>query len=79
MNQELYDSIYFSLTEILDSETEQDRRVLDKLVSLATAGAQQYINDLEESITYLKETIKRITDDKISLLNDLKNREHLDS
>jgi hypothetical protein len=61
MDQELYDHIYKSLTELIDPETEENSIVVHELTSLAAEGAQRYISDLEESISHLKETIRRIS------------------
>ena len=63
MNQELYDSIYFSLTGMIDTETEEKRRFINDIALLATAGAQEYIYELEEAMDHLKETIKRLSKD----------------
>jgi archaellum component FlaC len=61
MNQELYDSIYSSLTEVIDVKSAWEQEFLNKLTIQAVAGAQEYVNDLEESVGHLKETIKRLT------------------
>lgn len=62
MNQELYDSIYLSLTELIDTETEIQRDFVSQISALATSGVQEYISELEEANLHLRETIKRLTE-----------------
>lgn len=61
MNQELYDSIYSSLTEVIDVKSAWEQEFINKLTLQAVEGAQGYVNDLEESVGHLKETIRRLT------------------
>jgi hypothetical protein len=61
MNQELYDSVYSSLTGVIDVKSVWEQEFIDKLTLQAVEGAQRYVNDLEESVGHLKETIRRLT------------------
>lgn len=61
MKTELYDYIYDALTELIDVETEEKSLFVHKITSLATKGAEQYLEEVEEALVHLKETVKRLT------------------
>lgn len=61
MNQELYDLIHDHMAERIDISEEETSLLIHELTLLAVEGAQEYVNDLEESVGHLKETIKRLT------------------
>ena len=63
MNQELFDLIHDRLAEKIDISEEETSLLVYELTVLATLGAEEYVSDLEESISYLKETIKRLSKD----------------
>lgn len=75
MNQELYDLIHDQLASKIDISEEETSLLIHELTVLAVSGAEEYVSELTESISFLRETIKRLTDEKISLLGDLKRRE----
>jgi hypothetical protein len=61
MNKELYDLIRSSITSQVMLDTYEETLFVDKISELATLGAMEYIHDLEESISHLKETIHRLS------------------
>lgn len=61
MNQELYDSIHDRLVEKIDISEEEMGILIHELTVLAVLGAQEYITELEESVSYLLDTIKRLS------------------
>lgn len=61
MNQELYDLIRDRLTERIDVSEEDMGILVHELTTLAVAGAEEHISELEEANSHLKETIKRLS------------------
>lgn len=60
MNQELFDSIFDALDKEYPSLTPDEHIAMLRLAEVATTGADQYVNELQESTTYLRSTIKRL-------------------
>lgn len=61
MNQELYDFIHNRLTEKIDISEEEMSVLIHELTVLAVLGAQEYMTELEESVSHLLDTIKRLS------------------
>lgn len=58
---ELFDSIHESLEKEYPSMTPDEATAMKKIAGIATLGAISYIQELEESVTYLRETVKRLS------------------
>ena len=69
---ELFDSILEALNKEYPDLDSFEAAAMERLAGIATLGSIEYVKELEEAVSFLKETIKRLQDDKISLLNDLK-------
>ena len=60
MNQELYELIKDRLTEKIDVSEEEMSILVHELTLLAVSGAEEYISEINESVEYLRSTIKRL-------------------
>jgi uncharacterized small protein (DUF1192 family) len=60
---ELYEMIREALAKKFPSETDNDdlALTLDKVAEVATLGALDYVNELEEAVANLRATIKRLS------------------
>lgn len=60
-NKELYNSVYASFIKHREVETPEDRLFVHEITLEALEGIYPYIDDLEECIKHLTDTIKRLS------------------
>ena len=60
-DDELYMSIRASLMRQLRLETPEENLFIHEITLEATAGAREYMKELEEAIVNLQETVKRLS------------------
>jgi len=58
---ELYEMIREALEKKFPSETPELALTFDRVAEVATLGALEYVNELEEAVANLRGTIKRMT------------------
>ena len=61
VNQELYQYILSALLKEITIDTPEEQVFISRITNSACIGAGKYIKDLEESVSHLKETIRRIS------------------
>lgn len=60
---DLFDMILESLEKEYPSQTPDEETAMKKLAGIATLGAIDYIQELEEAVAHLRDTIKRLSKD----------------
>lgn len=58
---ELFESILEALEKEYPSLTPDEAIAMDNLAGVATLGAIQYLNELEEAVDHLRKSVKRLT------------------
>lgn len=58
---ELYEMIREALEKKFPSETDALEYTFDKIAEVATIGALDYVNELEEALVHYRESIKRLS------------------
>lgn len=58
---ELYTSIYNSLIKQIDIESSEEAKFIHNITLAAREGVKEYVTDLEEAVTHLQETVKRLS------------------
>lgn len=61
MREELYSAIYAKLMTRLTLDSPEERLFIQEITSLATAGVEDYILELEEAVEHQQNTIKRLS------------------
>jgi hypothetical protein len=60
VNQELYQNILSSLLKEITIDTSEEHEFISRITHSACKGAENYVKELEESVGYLRDTIKRL-------------------
>lgn len=58
---EVFEMILEALEKEYPSQTPDEAIAMDRLADVATLGVLNYLEELEESISYLKKTVKRLS------------------
>lgn len=58
---ELFEMILDSLEKEYPSLTPDEEIAMDRLASIATLGAIDYMTELEETVSHLRRTVKRLS------------------
>lgn len=61
---ELFEMILDSLEKEYPSQTPDEEIAMDRLASIATLGAIDYMTELEETVSHLRKTVKRLSQEK---------------
>jgi hypothetical protein len=58
---ELFEMILDSLEKEYPSQTPDESIAMDRLASIASLGAIDYMTELEETVSHLRRTVKRLS------------------
>lgn len=57
---ELYERIHDSLAKHYQILTDEDAKFVAEIATHATLGALEYVNDLEEALVHLRDSVRRM-------------------